>query len=155
MVHYVGYGFNTEQIPVSEWVSLVKKYNKELYEKAEKEAAEEGCKTEETLMELLENDTGDCVFETPCEYLRDLINHQEYLERKKAGIQDPFNIVQSYENYLIFESIRFADESYRAKYIRSEGDFIKLVSKYINVEQISFGNLWEGGDWIDPNYFMD
>lgn len=147
---YVGYGFNTNDIPDEEWLPLVEKYDKKFFEEHlrdtyEKEPAD--IDTEDKIADAIdfieENSMGRC------EYLRDIINHEE---KDKAGTD---YIVTCYDNFLVFDSIRFADDSKRTEYIRNAGDFVAMISRYINTKNIAFGNLYDGNDWQDPAYWLD
>ena len=153
MQNYIGYGFDTNEIEDSAWLTLVDKYDK--YDFAEHlcntflEKVKEGYivtdddKIQDALDFIDENNT-DC-----CEYLRNIINSKE---SKKAGTD---YIVTSYDNYLVFDSIRFADDSKRTEYIRNADEFIAMIGRYIPTENIHFGNLYEGTDWLDPSYTLE
>ncbi len=65
------------------------------------------------------------------------------------------NAAAVYDSYLVFDSVRFADDSPRTEYIRSADDFIEMISRYVPIEALKFGNLYEGSDWIDPCYYLE
>lgn len=153
MIIYVGYGFDTNDIDDEIWYNLAKKYDAEEvdnhlkksfnYEITEDEVISKEDKIADALDFIDENSMGRC------EYLRNIINSEE---NKKAGTD---YIVSSYDNFLVFDSIRFADDSKRTEYIRNQNDFINMIKRYIPIDTIKFGNLYEGTDWIDPNYFIE
>ena len=153
MITYVGYGFDTNDIDDEIWYNLAKKYDtKEVddhlknsfdYEMTEDKVISEEDKITDALDFIDENSM------SRCEYLRNIINSEE---SKKAGTD---YIVTSYDNFLVFDSIRFANDSKRTEYIRNRDDFINMIKRYIPIDNIKFGNLYEGNDWIDPNYFIE
>ena len=51
------------------------------------------------------------------------------------------NVVCCYNNFLIFENIRFIDDSPRARYIQSKEAFIELIGKYVVVPQIKRNSI--------------
>ena len=143
MITYIGYGFDTNDIPDDGWLKLISRYDP-------------GTESESLLRSGREKPSSDEIREyietfadSKAAYLRDVINSEE---GKKAGTG---YIVNCYDSYLVFDSLRFADESPRAKYIRSQEDFIRMIGRYTDIQDLSFGSLYEGSDWIDPVYFMD
>lgn len=153
MLTYVGYGFDTNEINDEIWYALANKYdNEELTEHFHNNFAEEIANNKplnkdnkiQDAIEFINKNNTDC-----CEYLRNIINSEE---SKKAGTN---YIVTSYDNFLVFDSIRFADDSKRTKYIRNTDDFITMIKRYIPIENIHFGNLYEGTDWADPAYTLE
>ena len=153
MIIYVGYGFDTNDIDDEIWYNLAKKYDAEEvdnhlknsynYETTEDEIISKEYKITDALDFIDKN----CM--SRCEYLRNIINSEE---NKKAGTD---YIVSSYDNFLVFDSIRFADDSKRTEYIRNQNDFINMIKHYIPIDNIKFGNLYEGTEWLDPNYFIE
>lgn len=153
MQNYIGYGFDTNEIDDSVWYALAQKYdNEEVAEHFNNTFAEdiangtivtEDDKIQDALDFIDENNTDYC------EYLRNIINSEE---SEKAGTN---YIVSSYDNYLVFDSIRFADDSKRTEYIRNADEFIAMIGRYIPTENIHFGNLYEGTDWLDPSYALE
>ena len=153
MQNYIGYGFDTNDIEDKTWYNLAKKYDTEAveehlkdsfnYEITNDEVISEEYKIQDALDFIDENNI-DC-----CEYLRNIINSEE---SEKAGTN---YIVSSYDNYLVFDSIRFADDSKRTEYIRNADEFIAMIGRYIPTENIHFGNLYEGTDWLDPSYALE
>ena len=147
---YVGYGFDTNEVYNEDWYNLVKKYDKKdfeehlqlTFEKELNDISEED-KIEEAINYIEQNCTS-C-----CEYLQNIINAEE---SKKAGTN---YIVSCYDNFLAFDSIRFADDSKRTEYIRNAGDFITMIGRYINTSYLTFGNIYDGNDWQDPAYWLD
>ena len=63
--------------------------------------------------------------------------------------------MSSYDDYLVFDSVRFAGDSPRADYIRTAEDFVKMIARYVPVENLTFGNLYEGSDWADSCFCLD
>ena len=141
MQNYIGYGFDTNDISDETWYILVSKYDSE-------EISNEISITEDDkIQDALEFIDGSNI--SRCEYLRNIINSEE---SEKAGTD---YIVTDYDNYLVFNSIRFADDSKRTEYIRNADEFIAMVGRYIPTENLHFGNLYEGTDWMDPSYWME
>lgn len=151
MQTYIGYGFDTSVLTDDDWAHLVRKYDFDAY----RDAIDEVCRCFMPDEELRERCTeAACIFIddnniSRADYLRDIINGNE---NKIAGTD---YIVTTYDDYLCFDSVRFADDSPRTRYIKTQEDFIKMITKYIPTENITFGNIYEGTDWIDPNYYMD
>lgn len=147
---YVGYGFNTNEINDQTWIKLAEKYDedacKEIRDELSKEAHDKN-KTEEliekSILEMIEERNF-----SRADYLKNIINNNEY---PKAGDY----VVSIYDDFLVFDSIRFADDSKRTLYIRNQEDFIKMIARYIPIDNISFGNLFDGIEWMDPCYFLD
>lgn len=81
--------------------------------------------------------------DTRAEFIRDLIN-------KAEGV----DITEAYENYLVFDSLRFGNEK-RAALVHNEGEFIELIGKYVPTDELAFGNLYDGSEWTDPCYTFD
>ena len=143
MILHVGYGFDTNDLTEKDWLNLLKtdadRYNdfcsdcREAY----------GTDDEETLLanvvDWIETGYGYC-----SEYLCGLINDREY---RKTGVD---NVVCCYNNFLIFENIRFIDDSPRARYIQSKEAFIELIGKYVKTDHITFGDLWAQVEDADP-----
>lgn len=139
MIIYVGYGFHVNDIQSDAWYSLIKRYDSALYE----ELLENDASVDEAEWFIDENSM------SRCEYLRDIINENE---KPLAGTG---YVVSSYDDYLVFDSIRFADDSPRVKYIPNQKAFVQMISKYIPIDNVKFGNVYEGNEWIDPSFFMD
>jgi hypothetical protein len=153
MYIYMGYGFDTNDIEDKTWYNLAKKYDAEAVEEHLKDSFDCEITDDEVISEEYKiTDALDFINENNidcCEYLRNIINSEE---SKKAGTN---YIVTSYDNYLVFDSIRFADDSKRTEYIRNADEFIAMVGRYIPTENIHFGNLYEGNDWLDPSYVLE
>ena len=147
---YVGYGFNVNELKDTDWLRLMREHDPEEY-KCFVEDTKENCGEEDLDSNLLSNVEERIEdISSLAEYLRDIINDEEH---EKAGTD---YIVSSYDdNYLVFDSIRFAGDSPRADYIRTESDFIQMIARYVPVDNITFGNLYEGSDWIDSCYYLD
>lgn len=147
---YVGYGFDTADINDETWAALVKKYDTEAYNDIEKKAAILAGHDE--TQEIMIDNAIDFINEnsiSKAEYLANIINSEE---SDAAGTD---YIVSTYDDFLVFDSARFADDSKRTQYIRTQEDFIAMISKYIPIEEIQFGNLYEGVEWIDPCFFLE
>lgn len=147
---YVGYGFDTADINDETWAALVKKYDTEAYNDIEKKAAVLAGHDE--TQEIMIDNAIDFINEnsiSKAEYLANIINSEE---SDAAGTD---YIVSTYDDFLVFDSARFADDSKRTQYIRTQEDFIAMISKYIPIEEIQFGNLYEGVEWIDPCFFLE
>lgn len=147
---YVGYGFDTADINDETWAALVKKYDTEAYNDIEKKAAILAGHDE--TQEIMIDNAIDFINEnsiSKAEYLANIINSEE---SDAAGTD---YIVSTYDDFLVFDSVRFADDSKRTQYIRTQEDFIAMISKYTPIEEIQFGNLYEGVEWIDPCFFLE
>lgn len=149
MQSYVGYGFNVNDLQSKDWLALMHDHDPDEYacfieDTLENEGKE---KLDENLLADVEGRIAD--ISSLAEYLRDIINDAEH---EKAGTG---YIVSAYDSYLVFDSVRFADDSPRTEYIRSADDFIEMISRYVPIEALTFGNLYEGSDWIDPCYYLE
>ncbi|MBQ1735688.1 MAG: hypothetical protein II038_12620 [Lachnospiraceae bacterium] len=152
---YVGYGFNVNDIKDKDWLNLLKEHARDLYDNLLEEAQEENpalaVADEETLREALEervNEFLEARYNTPCETLRDIINEGE---SAAAGTD---YIVANYDNYLVFDSVRFADDSKRTQYIRTADDFLTMIARYLPLENLSVGNVY-AGNWCDVSFFQE
>ena len=150
MINYIGYGFDTNEIDDEIWYNIAKTYDADKIEKHLKDSFDSDITDDEIISEEYKiTDAVDFIdenFISRSEYLRNIINAEE---SKKAGTN---YIVSSYDNYLVFDCVRFADDSKRSKYICSTRDFIAMIKRYITIDGIKFGNLYEGSDWFDPTY---
>ena len=156
MQNYVGYGFSTKNIKNETWLALVKTYDRDKFERylsnqyRQIHGKEQNISADDHTVET-ENAT-DFILDmcgSLCEYLEQTINREE---SAKAGTD---YIVSSYDDYLIFDSARFADDSPRTKYIQTQEDFITMIGQYVPLEPITFGNLYEGNEWQDPIYTLN
>jgi hypothetical protein len=151
MQAYIGYGFDAYQIKDQAWVDLVKKHDPSDYEDIVEHASKINNDPEDT-NELIIGDILnfiDSAYIGRAEYLANIINATE---EKDAGTN---YIVSTYDDFLVFDSVRFADDSKRTQYIRTQDDFIKMISRYVPIDNITFGNLYEGVEWIDPCFFLE
>ena len=41
------------------------------------------------------------------------------------------------------------------KYIRNKTDFIRMIGKYIDTNEIRFGDVWENSDYDSTYYFIE
>lgn len=147
---YVGYGFNTNDIDDETWSTLVQTYDSDAYAEIKRKAAI--LAGDEDVDEIMINYALDFINEnsmSKAEYLQNIINSEE------AKIAGTDYIVTTYDDFLVFDSVRFADDSKRTKYIKTQEDFISMINKYIPIEEIEFGNLYEGVEWIDPCFFLE
>lgn len=152
---YVGYGFNVNDIKDKDWLNLLKEHARNLYDNLREEALEENpdlaAADEETLREALEERVIEFLearYNTPCETLRDIIN-----EGEKAAAGTDY-IVANYDNYLVFDSVRFADDSKRTQYIRTADDFLTMIARYIPLDDLAIGNVY-AGNWCDVSYYQE
>ena len=150
MQTYIGYGFDTNDIGAETWASLVKKYDSDAYKEINKKAAM--LSNSEEVQEIMIDYALDFIDENSMdktEYLSRIINSEE---SESAGTD---YIVSAYDNFLVFDSVRFADDSKRTKYIKTQEDFINMIARYIPIDEIQFGNPYEGVEWIDPCFFIE
>ena len=150
MQMYVGYGFNTNDLDDETWSTLVQTYDSDAYAEIKRKAAI--LAGDEDVDEIMINYALDFINEnsmSKAEYLQNIINSEE------AKIAGTDYIVTTYDDFLVFDSVRFADDSKRTKYIKTQEDFISMINKYIPIEEIEFGNLYEGVEWIDPCFFLE
>jgi hypothetical protein len=147
MKDYVGYGFYTDDIQDKDWLNLVKTHDKETYQNFLEDVDSE-FEDEEEEAEALVEYIGWA--DGPAQYLANVINVGEC---EKAGANS-IVYVTDYD-ILLFRSIRFLNDSKRAEYIRSEKDFIEMISRYVPVDNIKFGDIFEGEDWSEPSYFLE
>ena len=145
-VQYVGYGFNTNDISDETWMSLFKKYNPKEFQEIENKMNKDSDACKEAILNAI-----DTLYNCTADYLRDIINTEE---SKKHNIKNE-DVVITYDNFLVFDSIRFPGECKRCEFIRTQDDFIKMIAKYIPTEKITFGNLWDGNDWEDSSFFIE
>ena len=146
---YVGYGFNVNELKPQDWLKLMREHDQDEYEDFVENTKEND--GEENLDEKLLAGIEDRIGDISClaDYLRDIIND---CEKEKAGTD---YIVSSYDDFLVFDSVRFAGDSPRSDYIRTAEDFVKMIARYVPVENLTFGNLYEGSDWVDSCYCLD
>lgn len=144
MEQYIGYGFNIDDLTDSNWLELLQK-DKDAYAALQRNCLDEFGNGDTDSLRSFARDWLDIRYENAGDYLAAVINNGE---KEAAGADD---IVGCYDTYLIFESIRFTDDSKRALYIRNEADFIKMIGRYIPTGGLRFGSVWGGGDecWID------
>lgn len=150
MQTYIGYGFNTSDLSSKDWANLVKQYDSKAYDEIKKKAAI--LAGDEGIDEIMIDYATEFISQnniSNTEYLSNIINSEE---AKLAGTD---YIVSTYDDFLVFDSVRFADDSKRTQYIRTQEDFVNMISKYVPIEEITFGNVYEGIEWIDPCFFLD
>lgn len=143
MIVYIGYGFNTLDFSKAEWVAIYKRFDAASFDEYAKDKSEEDIESG-ILDEINAN------YLSPTDYLRDVICGSEYAE---SGIE---NVVSCYDDYIVFDSIRFANDCKRAQHVKCAADFVSMIGKYIPTNNIRFGNLYESSsDYTDPTYFFD
>lgn len=65
-------------------------------------------------------------------------------------------LLQVLDNFIVFAPIEFLeDDKGRSSIIKSRQDMQKLVMGYFPGEKITFGPVYDGVEWAEPNYFMD
>ena len=128
---YLGYGFDVNNVTEEEIVALAKKYDQKLCE---------DCNNDDD--EIYDN-ISNMRYDGPADYVATVINDVEGMA-----------VLNSFDQFVMFDSIRFIDdEPERANIIRNESDFVKLISKYFNVEKLKIGNVYYGSEWVDiPAY---
>ena len=141
MYFYIGYGFDVNQVTDPMWVKLVRTYDKTAYDEIVQEMELDKNKKYSLTKRIL--DLIDKNSKSRGEYLRMVINNNE-------SVID--GVVECFGHYLIFENITFISEEPRAKYITSRGDFVSMISKYISVRKLTFGNVFAGNNHNVINY---
>ena len=160
-MNYVGYGFNAEdEIPQEDLLKFIEKYDGNLLIKICMEVigknvplkdltAEE---KEDILYELEEYVEAETEYASVSGYIARKINDFERAE----GRMKKEDVVAVYDEYVVFENLRFAEDGVeRSKRILSADEFIKFIKGFFHGVPIAFGNVWDGTEWGDPNYFME
>ncbi len=150
---YVGYGFDTGKVPNSAMAAVIKKYDHGLWTEHLEALRPENEVSDNELETLLTSQVDDMIDDISyggrAGYLADVINAE------KANAAGTDYIVSSYDKFLVFDACRFAEDSARTKYIKTQKDFVQLIGKYLPTDNLTFGNLYEGSDYADPIYWMD
>lgn len=138
MQTYTGYGFNSNDLTQEDLKTFVENFDKETCSEIQNE------NNTKDITDFL-SDYIDEHYSCIEDYIRDAINSLE-------GI----NILVCYHPYIVFDSIDFVENAQeRCKRIKSRDDFQTLIKKYFPNADITFGNLYEGSDWLDPAYSLD
>ena len=148
MQTYVGYGFDANDLTEKDWLEIVKKSKNDYADFCADCKDNFGNNDEETLLANV-IDWIESAYSYCSAYLCAVINECEY---QSAGAD---NIVCAYDDFVVFDSIRFIDDSPRTRYITSQDAFIALISKYVKTDNITFGNLYDGIEWVDANYYLE
>lgn len=66
------------------------------------------------------------------------------------------HLLQAFDNFIVFSPIAFLeDDNGRSSVIKSRQDLQKLITAYFQDEEITFGNIYDGVEWANPNYFLE
>lgn len=160
---YLGYGFDVSDIKAEAWIRFLRQYNHEEYANTVAEVLQE--------YELKEGDEGfdDAFYEIfsdvgdydLAEMLAKTISECErhnlvqYLVPGKSESDLTDDVVISYSEFVVFDSVRFANDTPRTKYIKTEEDFIEMIARYIDLSGICFGNIYCGCASSDDEPYMD
>jgi hypothetical protein len=150
MEAYVGYGFHVRDITPSQWLGLVKRFDKGLYDEIRGEARENN-PNEVDITPAMEENVEEFI-EAACSmglggYLVGIIND---FEAPKGE-----TILVTADGFVMFESLRFGNDEPRAQCVRDENGFIRMIGRYLgDTSKITFGNIYTGVEWMDPEYYM-
>ena len=147
---YCGYGFDVNDLEAGDLLKLVKEHDPGMYAGLIEYCMDAcgGCDDETLLCNVDEYISRG--YDSTEDYVMKVLNACEH---DAAGGTDIFTV---YGKYIVFDSIRFVgDNEKRAMYVKTQGDFIEIVGRYLPVEKLEFGNIFDGVDWADPNYYMD
>lgn len=147
---YCGYGFNANDLDTKDLLKLMKEHDAQMYAGLVEYCKDTfgGCGEETLLCNVDDYISGEC--DSTEDYVMKVLNACEY---DASGGTDIFTV---YGQYIVFDSIRFVgDNEKRTMYVRTQDDFIEIVGRYLPVEKLEFGNIFDGVDWADPNYYMD
>ena len=143
MMTYVGYGFDTRNVAAADLITAIRRHDPDwLEEYRVRMQNEKGRQDDAVLAESLDEELA-MQDDTRAEFLRDLINNSEGVD-----------VTEAYENYLVFDSLRFGNEK-RASLVHNEMEFIIVIGKYIPTAELNFGDLYDGSEWTDPCYTLD
>lgn len=149
MYLYAGYGFDAERISETDLLRLMKEHDADEYETFAEDCMKNfGSRSEEILV----RNVGDRIWESNmsvAEYVAEIINEGETELVGRDGV------VETCGSFVVFPPIAFAGESKRADAVRSREDFAKIIGKYLNLNELTFGNVYSGDEWSDSNWFMD
>ena len=149
MTCYIGYGFDVNDLTNEDWVKILSEKDADIFKEFKADCQmKRGSDDHDVLIEEV-TDWLEGNNYSLADYLHSLINGKE---KAAVGIG---NVVVCIEPYFFFDSICFAGDEPRAEYIRSSDDFIKMIGKYVPTENLTFGNLYEGSDWMDPVFTLE
>ena len=143
MIVYLGYGFNVNDLSTEDMLEFIREYSPDEYESRDPD------ETDEEFVESYEWNNG-----SRAEVIRDIINEQAMRDHPEYE-ENPISFVQAYDQYVVYDSMRFPNDSPRAKLIPDEESFIEFIGKYLCTASLEFGNVYTGADNIDLNPWMD
>ena len=162
MENYVGFGFDIDDVKQEDILNLVKKYRPEEYEEI-KQAAMKDEPNEDADKVILANlydyfwknvpliEEADSNGGGFGGLVTSIINCQERADR---NLSPSTNLLYCFGHYVAFGAVRFADDTERTRTIKSANDFRALVGKYLKTPPYC-ANIYEGSDWLDPDYWID
>lgn len=124
-------------------LELIREYDPDAYE--DKDPYE----TDEEFVENYEWANG-----SRAEVIRDIINEQATRAHPEYE-ENSISFVQAYNQYVVYDSIRFPNDSPRTKLIPDETSFIEFIGKYLRTENLIFDNVYVGSDNVDLEPWMD
>lgn len=154
MEAYIGYGFSTDDVSTSDLTGFIRKYSPETIPELCCEVFGNDFREVKSFDELSQEEMEDVSFHIENGYPIGVCEASEIIS---AAINRAENaeLLSYFGEYVVFESLRFADDEERAKIISSSGDFINLISKYFPDSDIVYGNVYDGLETEDPCYHMD
>lgn len=154
MEAYIGYGFSTDDVSTSDLTGFIRKYSPDTIPELCCEVFGNDFRKIKSFDELDKDEMEEVADHIENGYPIGICEASEVISEainKAEGTE-----ILSYRGeYVVFESLRFADDEERAGIIRSKEDFIRLVSKYFPESEIVFGNVYDGSEMEDPDYHMD
>lgn len=162
MTNYVGFGFDIDDVKQEDILNLIRRYRPEEYGELKQAATKNEpdndadnallanlydyfCRNV-SLIEEADSNGGDFGG-----LVTSIINCQERTDR---GLLPSTNLLYCFDHYVAFGAVRFADDTERARTIKSADDFYAMIGKYF--ETLPYcANIYEGSDWIDPAYWID
>lgn len=153
MQAYIGYGFDVNDVSNADLLNLMRKHDPSRFERfANSIRGNEDIINEKQLEAVMRADVRDHIMEDfmdSAAYLQAIINAGE----KEAAGTDC--VVYVHNQFLSFDSIRFATDEKRGEYIRSQADFIQMIARYIPVENLNFGNIYTGSKWTGDECYQE
>ena len=146
MTYRLGFGFDANQVSNKAMLECVRKEPEIFADFLEYLAINElKGNPEDYIREFIDDGA-----ELDSEFLADIINDGE---KDLAGT---LSIVETYDNYIVFCGCDFYDDCpMLMKYIRNKTDFIRMIGKYIDTNEIRFGDVWENSDYDSTYYFIE
>lgn len=159
---YVGYGFDMKDVSNESLLNMLHKYDSGAYQEY----------VEQTLNELKRNTNhGDCHFASidpevlkilvldVDEYINDMFVScadfvVEIINGEEGKVAGTDRIVSVHDDFIVFDSLRFAEDEARARHVPNQAAFIQMIKKYISDKTVTFGNIYDGVDWADSCCFM-